>query len=51
MEVPVIEYNENAPTFDSYIRFFSERGFSPVVLEEIHYFGELVAQVDLVFAR
>lgn len=50
-ELPVIPYNENAPSFDMYMYYFLSKGFEPVGVEEIHHYEHRVVQQDFVFIR
>jgi len=49
VEMPITPYNEGAPTFDDYVAFLGQHGFIPTRLEEIHYMGARITQVDVVF--
>jgi FkbM family methyltransferase len=49
MELPLIEYNEGAPDFSLYIATLDELGFAPVEVAEIHHYGRIAFQIDLLF--
>lgn len=49
IELPVVEYNSGAPSFDSYMSVMKELGFYPVAVSEIHRYGAIVIQLDLLF--
>lgn len=50
-EVPIIEYNFGAPTFDEYINALLSLNFLPVGVDEVHFSGGRLVQQDLVFLR
>jgi FkbM family methyltransferase len=49
MELPVVEYNCGAPSFDSYTSVMKELEFFPVAVSEIHRYGPIVIQLDFLF--
>lgn len=49
LEVPVLQYNEGAPSFDEYINYITSIGFLPVGLFEIHISHGVLIQVDVLF--
>jgi len=49
MECPILEYNSGAPTFDSYIRFMSDRGYVPIQILQQHVIEGALTQVDILF--
>lgn len=51
IELPIIECNHHAPALDAYLNCMSELGFLPIELCEIHKFGQVVIQVDILFQR
>lgn len=50
IEMPVIEYNAGAPSFDCYLSTMRDLGFVPVGISEIHNYNEIVLQIDFLFA-
>lgn len=49
LEIPVLQYNEGAPSFDEYIEYITSIGFLPVGLFEIHMSHGVLIQVDILF--
>lgn len=49
IEMPVVPLNQKAPTFDAYMNILTRHDFVPLALEELHYWGEGLCQIDLVF--
>jgi len=49
VELPVVEYNSGAPSFDSYMSVMKELEFFPVAVSEIHRYGSIVIQLDFLF--
>lgn len=49
IELPILEYNQGAPTFDEYKNKLEELGFFPISLSEIHKFGSVIIQLDFLF--
>ena len=53
-EVPVTPYNQGAPSFDAYVTFMCNLGFTVAGLEEEHFVSDpypRLVQLDLVFRR
>lgn len=51
IELPILEYNQGAPTFDTYNNKLAELGFYPVSISEIHKFGSVIIQLDFLFVN
>jgi len=49
MELPVVEYNRGAPSIDAYLSVMRDLGFLPAAVSEIHRYGPIVIQLDLLF--
>lgn len=49
IEMPILPYNKNAPTFDVYINTLRDLDLFPVGLNELHYIDGILIQIDLVF--
>jgi hypothetical protein len=49
LEIPVLQYNEGAPSFDEYIEYITSIGFLPVGLFEIHISHGVLIQIDILF--
>lgn len=50
-EMPVVEYNINAPAFNEYIKALADMNFVPIGLNEAHYSKNVLIQVDVIFMR
>jgi FkbM family methyltransferase len=51
LELPIIEYNIDAPKISQYLDYMKEIGFLPLELLEVHSDGKLLLQVDIGFAK
>jgi len=51
IEVPILPYNEDAPTFDEYINSIIKCGFVPIGIDDIHIPDNILMQVDIVFMK
>lgn len=49
MELPVLEYNDGAPSFDSCMNQLLDIGFLPISTPEIHKFNSVIIQIDFLF--
>ena len=50
-EMPIVEYNKGAPTFDIYMNKFSNMGFVPVGIDQDHFSNGVFIQIDMVFIK
>lgn len=50
-EVPIVDYNKGAPTFDVYLSLLRGMGFSPVAIDQDHYSNGTLIQIDIVFVK
>lgn len=50
-EAAIMAYNKDAPNFDDYIKFFTERGYVPVGINEIQFADNILVQCDIVFLK
>lgn len=51
LEAPIIEYNKGAPHIEQYLGCLYDLGFLPVAISEIHRYGPILIQVDLLFIK
>ena len=51
LEVPIVEYNLNAPRFETYINYMSEMGFRMFDVSTDHIYNDLLNQLDILFVR
>lgn len=49
MELPVVEYNRGAPSIDAYLSVMRDLGLLPTAVPEIHRYGPIVIQLDILF--
>ncbi len=50
-EIAILPYNEGAPTFTEYVKFFDNINYVPVGVEGIHFANGMLVQLDIVFLR
>ena len=50
-EVPIVQYNEGAPSLPEYISFMKSHSLVPVGIEEIHILDSILVQIDIVFVK
>lgn len=50
-EIPIVEYNKGAPTFEDYISAFADAGFTPAGVDQLHFAAGKYVQQDIVFLR
>ncbi|MAR05810.1 MAG: hypothetical protein CL862_01725 [Cyanobium sp. NAT70] len=50
-EVPVVPFNQGAPSFDDYLKFFTMRSFLPAGVDVLHLIDGVVVQLDIVFVN
>lgn len=51
MECPVLEYNIGAPTFNDYIHFMKQLGYTPLQILEQHLVNGELVQFDIIFIK
>lgn len=51
LEIPIMRYNEGAPTFDTYINTMCELGFIPTGVHNIAMRHAVVNQMDIIFVK
>lgn len=51
IEVPILAYNEGAPSFNDYVQFIVDSGFVPIGVDEIHLNDNILMQLDIVFIK
>ena len=51
LEVPIVQYNLNAPDFEAYIQYLSKIGYGVFDVATHHLHHDLLLQVDILFAR
>jgi FkbM family methyltransferase len=49
LEVPILSYNDGAPTFQDYVDFMLEHKFVPYEICEQHYSDGALVQIDIMF--
>ncbi len=51
LEVPIVEYNLDAPDFEGYVHYLSSIGYSVFDVATHHLHQDLLLQVDILFSR
>lgn len=51
LELPVLEYNEGSPSFDTYLDFVVSNGFAPKEIIDQHFVDGVLTQLDIGFSR
>lgn len=51
LEMPLVQYNKGAPTFDQYLHFMRELEFYPLKIVELHPILGVLVQIDISFIR
>ena len=50
-EMPIMQYNDGAPSMSEYLEYFDKMGFYPMNVEQTHFIDNLLVQIDIVFLR